>query len=391
MMGSMPGGHRHYADCDASDRTMDGAVLDDHRGRDTGAPPFGFTPRLICVIGQEAGQSFRIRTSLTIVGRGRDADIALAGPEISRRHAAIERRHDALVVRDLGSRNGTFVNGTPVGEHELRAGDRIQFGGGPILVVALDDELVARAMQFQKLESLASLTGGLAHDFKNTLSVIVSNVDLLEREVGSSVSREGREMIDDIRAAARSGLDSVRRLLYFAGRERGPGWKDVDVATLVDQVVTCVRHPLVARHVVADVSVDPSLTVRGDRDELHHAVLNLVVNAQDAMPSGGRLSVSALARAFTRAQAIEAQLPYAGDYVVLSVEDSGSGMDPETLAHVFEPFFTTKPQGTGLGLPTVYGIVRNHGGAVIIDSRRGEGTTVRIVLPARRRPTTIDE
>ncbi len=351
------------------------------RGRDTGAPPFTRSPKLVCVVGDDAGQVFPLTQGRTLIGRSRDADLCLTGDEISREHAEIVRSRDDYVLRDLQSRNGTAINGVVVQEQLLRPGDRIDLGGGTILVFAIHDELVQQALRLQKLEHLAGVTGGIVHDFKNTLGVIQSNAELLLAAVPAS--GEARAMVEDIMTAARSGLDSARRLLYFAGREGGAARTEVPVAELVEGVLVLVRRIFKSNQIEIRVKIDPTCGVRGDRDELHHAVLNLVVNARDAMPEGGTLTVSAVGHSFTRAEATLHHLPCAGEYVELVVADTGLGMDESTQGHAFEPFFTTKAagSGTGMGLPTVYGIVRNHGGNVLLDSRLGQGTRMRLFLP----------
>lgn len=363
-------------------------IVDDARPRDTGAPPIATGARLVSLVGDEAGRTFPLRGGLTVIGRGSEADISLSGTEVSRRHAAIERRRDGYVITDLGSRNGTTVNRVPIGEKVLARGDHIQFGSGAILAFALEDELEIRAERMAKLEGLAAVTGGIVHDFKNTLAVIVSNADLLERELDAFAAKgDARAMVDDIRTAARAGLESARRLLYFAGRDRAgsAGWQDVEVSALIERLLAVVRRLLATDHIRLDTYVEPGLLLRGNADELYNALLNLVGNARDAMTSGGQLTIAVDACSFGRAEAMQLHLPFAGAYVEITVADSGCGMDATTQARMFEPFFTTKPpgEGTGLGLSSVYGIVRNHGGNVLVDSAPGAGTRVRVLLPAR--------
>ena len=219
------------------------------------------------------------------------------------------------------------------------------------------------------------------HDFKNTLTVVLANADLLAAAMASAkVDPAWREMTADILIAARGGLEATQRLLFFTQRGAGQGnHEDVAVGSLVTDVMALVRRPLEQMQVRVTLDLRAPGSVRGNRYELHHAVLNLVINARDAMPGGGQLTVAATAR--TRAEALASSLPQAGEYVEIVVTDTGAGMDAETLARIFEPFFTTRSAGTGLGLSSVFGIVQNHGGNVTAESAPGKGARFRLLLP----------
>ena len=347
------------------------------------------TARLVCVLGHEVGKTFQLDgAEPVIIGRGSSVSISIEGTEVSRRHAMITRRQDHnFVLRDLSSRNGTTVNGALITEHVLTPGDRIHLGGGTVLMFTIHDDLESRALRFQRLESLATVTGGIVHDFKNTLGVIIANAELLQNALaGLPRNEEHVAMVGDIALAATAGLETAKRLLYFSDRQGGEGWTNIDVASLVDEVLAIVRRPLVLKRIRLEVQTQAAMRVWGSRDELHHALLNLVVNARDAMPDGGTLRVAARALALPRAESMRLHLPLPGTYVEIEVSDTGTGMDAATRARIFEPFFTTKPSGvgTGLGLPTVYGTIRRHGGNVLVDSTLGKGTVMRVLIPASR-------
>ena len=354
------------------------------RSASTAAPPVRASGRLVCVAGPDVGKSFRLGARPVVIGRGVEADVAIAGDDVSRKHARIEWRGDHFIVADAGSSNGTTVNGIPIREAELHAGDRITLGAGTILVFTHDDDLEHRALQLQKLESLAHLAGGVVHDFRNMLSVIVTNVDLLEHQVASGGDPAAiAAMLGDVREAARAGLDLTKRLLFFSRRNQSTDWATVDLTRLVDEATGLVARAFASARIDVELAVAPGLAVRGNAEELRQCLLNLLLNARDAMPDGGRLRVAAAARTYARIEAMREHLPYAGEYVEITVRDEGPGMDEAIAARVFEPFFTTKPagQGTGLGLATVYGVVRNHGGNVLVDSAPGRGTTFRVLVP----------
>ncbi len=238
----------------------------------------------------------------------------------------------------------------------------------------------AALRQAQKMEAVGRLTGGIAHDFNNLLMVVTSGFDLIRRrlEDRARVLKTAEAGLD----AARRGAKLTRQLLTFARKQN----LRPENALLLD------FEPLMRRAVGEAVRVDTTLhpalhPVRIDPNEFESAVLNLVVNARDALPpQGGRIAVASRNEARGAPPSGAAAAPDApppGDYVVVSVSDNGCGMDASTLAQVFEPFFTTKEfgKGSGLGLSQVYGFARATGGAVEIASKPGEGATVEIWLP----------
>jgi PAS domain S-box-containing protein len=243
-------------------------------------------------------------------------------------------------------------------------------------------QLEAELRQSQKMEAIGRLTGGLAHDFNNLLAVIVGNMQLLGRALRES-PRLLRQTETALKAAMR-GADLTRRLLAFA-RQQMLEPQVVDVNGLIGGMYELLRRSLTGEVEIRQSS-DPTLwPVKIDPGQLENAILNLVINARDAMPEGGVITIS------TRNEWVAAPIAdstaevplHAGAYSVLEVQDTGTGMSADVLKRVFEPFFTTKDvgKGSGLGLPMVYGFVRQSGGHVRIDSTLGVGTSVQLFLP----------
>jgi two-component system NtrC family sensor kinase len=237
----------------------------------------------------------------------------------------------------------------------------------------------ASLMQTQRLEAVGQLTGGIAHDFNNLLTVISGNLDLADRKSDTGAIRRH---LKSIRYAADRAVNLTRQLLTFSRRHMlNP--RTVDLNVVLERSRVLIEHS-VPESVTLEfrLAADPC-PARIDVSEFEASVLNVVANARDAMPNGGRLALSIAEIVLAEdAEKFEPELP-PGRYVVLRIEDAGIGMSPETLARVYEPFFTTKEvgKGTGLGLSQVYGFVQQSGGAVAIDSALGRGTCVSMLLP----------
>ena len=238
----------------------------------------------------------------------------------------------------------------------------------------------AMLVQAQKMEALGQLTGGLAHDFNNILTVILGNLDALTR--ARSGDSAVAEVVDPAAEAARRGADLIKGLLSFA-RKQPLEAQATDVAPLIASVGRLVRRSLPDGLQLDMAAGDAPLWAWIDTHQLQNALLNLVFNARDACALRGRIAVHGSARSLDPTEAAALQ-EGAGQYVLIEVSDTGAGMDAATQARVFEPFFTTKPQGqgTGLGLAMVYGFVKQSGGAINIRSAPGQGTTVSVWLPA---------
>jgi len=245
--------------------------------------------------------------------------------------------------------------------------------------------LAEQLRQAEKMEAVGQLAGGIAHDFNNQLAGIMGYADLL---VNALQDESHREMAEAIVKAAKRSADLTRQLVAFARKGKDVA-EPVDIHGLVAEVIALLEHSIDKRiEIRQHLDADPS-TTRGDPSLLENALLNVSINASDAMPDGGELvfatRVVTLDEDYCRAQPYE-MTP--GRYVRVRVTDSGVGMDEETRKHIFEPFFTTKEQGkgTGMGLAAVYGTVKSHRGAVNVRSEPGSGTTVEIFLPLAESP-----
>jgi DNA-binding response OmpR family regulator len=232
----------------------------------------------------------------------------------------------------------------------------------------------AALVQAQKMEAIGQLTGGLAHDFNNLLTAIIGNLDLIRRE--SQNARILRLSSNALKAAER-GSKLTAQLLAFS-RTQKLSVHPVDINALVSGLSEMLPQTLGPRvEIRTELPLEGSF-VWADHNQLEVALLNLAINARDAMPDGGTLIIGAHGQHFAEDDGELAT----GDYVILSVADTGQGMAPGVVAKAFDPFFTTKPpgQGTGLGLAQVYGIARQCGGAAVIRSEVGKGTSVSIIL-----------
>jgi signal transduction histidine kinase len=243
---------------------------------------------------------------------------------------------------------------------------------------ALSVELAARhraeraMLEGQKLEGLGQLTGGVAHDFGNILQLLTNELELIRRRTPDEFSRQRAESA--LRATAR-GTKLTRQLLTFAKRQP-LHFDTVDLNARIADIAEMTRGSM--GRMTLDLALAPDLwPIVTDANELDSAILNLIVNARDAMPEGGTLRI---ATSNTQSPRDDGQT---GDFVRIAFSDTGTGMTPEVLARAWEPFFTTKPagKGTGLGLATVYGFVKQSGGNATLASRAGEGTTVTLTLP----------
>jgi signal transduction histidine kinase len=244
---------------------------------------------------------------------------------------------------------------------------------------------IAQVHEMQKLESLGQLTGGVAHDFNNVLMAVLGNLDLLSRTADDAITRR---LVDGAIQAAERGATLTKRMLAFARRqELRP--EAVNVAKLLSGMAEMLRRSLGPTiEIVMEFSTDLAL-IRVDPNQLELAVLNLALNARDAMPRGGRLQIGGQNR-FVEAGNSE-QLE-SGRYVAIVVTDTGDGMDEITLRRAAEPFFTTKGvgKGTGLGLPMVYGLAAQSGGGARMSSQLGVGTTVELSFPVAEVPTVVE-
>jgi PAS domain S-box-containing protein len=273
----------------------------------------------------------------------------------------------------------------------------IRHGGSPLVTAYVRDlterkrteerlhQTEEQFRQAQKMEAVGQLAGGVAHDFNNLLTVLSGHTDLLLND--SELPAHVRDSLEQMRDATRRAATLTRQLLAFS-RKQVLLPSVLDLRAIVNDMGRMLRR-LIGEHIELRVSVAPDLwPVRADQGQIEQALLNLAVNSRDAMPRGGILTITAANREAGHGPPGESP---AGRAVALAVRDSGSGIDPSVRERIFEPFFTTKPrgQGTGLGLAMVYGIVKQSGGSIAVDSAPGAGTTFTLYLPAENRPSAV--
>ncbi|MBK8173787.1 MAG: PAS domain S-box protein [Rhodospirillales bacterium] len=246
-----------------------------------------------------------------------------------------------------------------------------------------------RLRRSQRMEMIGQLTGGIAHDFNNLLGIVLGNLQLLEEN--TALDPESRELINDAIWSAERGAQLTHRLLAFARRQRlNP--RATDLNHVVAEMAGLLRRTLGDRiNVREDLKANVWETMI-DRGQLESALLNLVVNARDAMPNGGDLIISTGTAVLPQDIETKGEDVTAGDYAVLAVTDTGTGMPPEIVERIFEPFFTTKKfgEGSGLGLSMVYGFVRQSGGHIAVESEVGHGSVVRLFLPRSNHQNDTD-
>ncbi len=272
----------------------------------------------------------------------------------------------------------------------LYSAELIELDGAPHVLVLTNDiterrELEDQLRQAGKMEAVGQLAGGVAHDFNNILTAILGYADLLATDLPPDDRR--REDVDEIRKAAQRAAALTRQLLAFS-RKQVLEPRSLNVNELVDNMDKMLR-PLLGEHIALRAVPAADLhAVRADPNQIEQVILNLAINARDAMPKGGKLTIETSNVDLDEHYAARHPSVVPGPHVMLAVSDTGTGMDVATQARIFEPFFTTKEpgRGTGLGLATVYGIVKQSGGSIWVYSELGKGTTFKIYLPALDAP-----
>ena len=257
----------------------------------------------------------------------------------------------------------------------------------------LQEEMANRAQaeaalrQSQKMEAVGQLTGGIAHDFNNMLTGIIGSLDIVKRRIASDRTDGVDRFMDAAFASAQRAAALTQRLLAFARRQSLDS-RPLDVNELLRSLEELLMRSLNERITLQFVLPDEMPAAVADENQLETAILNLVINARDAMPEGGHLTIGTSCVDSSTLEPVRGDLnDGVGKYVVISVTDDGVGMESQVLERVFDPFFTTKPlgQGTGLGLSMVYGFAKQSGGQVRIESQPGQGTTVSMYLPSADR------
>jgi PAS domain S-box-containing protein len=256
-------------------------------------------------------------------------------------------------------------------------GNPVEFAG-TLLDVTDRKELESQLTQARKMDAIGQLTGGIAHDFNNLLAAVLGGLGMIERRV--ALDGEQAKIVAMTRHAAEQGAELVKHLLAFARRQKlEPA--PVQIPRLAQSVTNLLAHTLGGLVELEWKLVDPLSPVYADAAQLELALMNLIINARDAMPEGGVVTVAVEDREIVEQVGRTGLAP--GHYVVIGVGDTGCGIAPEMIEQVLEPFFTTKPvgKGTGLGLSMVYGFAQQSGGEVRVDSELGQGTCVQIWLP----------
>ena len=320
------------------------------------------------------------------------------------REQALGRRYDALAYRELpGNYDADWreflVRGEWTVERRQVARERgditvqkratlvrdEQGQARSVLIVVTDiteaKRLEGQFLRAQRLEGLGSLASGVAHDLNNVLTPILMSTGMLAE---TARTKQERELVQLLADSAQRGADIVQQLLIF-GRGSDSPRSPMSVATVIKDMEQMI-HGTFPKRIVLTVHVPKNLwMIDGDRTQVHQVMLNLCVNARDAMPTGGKLSLVAENVQVDASFAAHQPGAKPGPHIVLRVKDTGTGIASEVLEKIFDPFFTTKPtgQGTGLGLATVLGIVRSHGGFVTVESQPGIGSEFAIYLPAR--------
>ena len=267
----------------------------------------------------------------------------------------------------------------------LVSGEYLEVGGEPRMLVVSQDvterkEMEERLRHAHKMEAVGQLTGGLAHDFNNLLAIVTGNLELLNERLDGDARR--RDLVRRAITAAQHGADLTQRLLAFS-RKQTLQPRVTDLNELVRETEQLLRGTIGENIEIETVLAGRLWPTLVDPGQLENALLNLVVNARDAMPDGGKLTIETANRRLGKAHAADGDGPRPGQYVMLTVSDTGAGMPPEVVKRAFDPFFTTKElgRGSGLGLSMVYGFIKQSGGHVEIDSKPGRGTTVKAYLP----------
>jgi len=318
--------------------------------------------------------------SLAMVPVRREEPIAAIGAYWASQHRASER--ELWLLHTLADSTAlALANVALYGDLQRKAQEYASLYESAQQEIATRERLEAQFVQAQKMEAIGRLAGGVAHDFNNQLFVIRGYAELLLHQVPTGSPQ--RTALEEIQKAADRSSALTTRLLAFS-RKQVLQPEVIDLNAQLREIQTMLRRVL-GEDIELEVAYGPDVgRVEIDPPQLEQAVANLAINARDAMPDGGKLTIE------TRRVTIDAEEAFlvpdlnAGTYFTLSVADTGCGMDEATLQRVFEPFFTTKPagKGTGLGLAMVHGFVKQSGGHIAVQSEPGRGTTLTIYLPA---------
>jgi len=371
---------------DEAVRSAQFGIFEHNHIDDPAAENVYWSPRLREIFGFGADEP---GSAKTLLSRVPPDDVAMLHAAVARAHDPngdgyydVEHRylHPTLGPRWLLTRSSTYF-----GEVD---GQRVPVRTvGAIIDISRERQLEENMRQAQKMEAVGRLAGGIAHDFNNNLSAILSFAYVAAEDVGES--GRGYSELQEIIAAGKRAAGLTQQLLAFS-RKQVLRPRVIDVREAIIRLAPMLQR-LVGEHIEIALELEPcSSSVKVDPTHLEQVLLNLAINARDAMENGGRLCIQCRTRSLGEALAASRKGLEPGRYVVVTVSDDGVGMDAETKAHVFEPFFTTKSagSGSGLGLATVFGIMKQSGGNVFVESDVGRGSAFHAFFPASTEPLT---
>jgi len=374
-------------------------ITEGKNAEETFRKAFNANPEPITIAAFPEGRFIDVNDSfLRVTGYAREEVIGRTSKELNfwarpeDRVTFVEKLKTQGSVRDLEI---TFRTKSGEIREAVDSAETIDVGGQECAIAIFRDvterkSLEKQLRQTQKMEAVGQLSGGIAHDFNNLLGVIIGYSEILEQRLppDDPLLKECLQ----IKKAGQSAASLTRQLLAFS-RQQVLDPKVLDLNGIVLNVQKMLRR-LIGEHIELKTNLDPALgCVKADQSQIEQVILNLAVNARDAMPQGGKLLIETAEVELDEDYARRHPPQEPGAYVLLSVADTGIGMDAETQARIFEPFFTTKEigKGTGLGLSTVYGVVRQSGGHIWVYSELGLGTTFKIYLPCAGQPARVQQ
>jgi len=374
-------------------------ITEGKNAEETFRKAFNANPEPITIAALPEGRFIDVNDSfLRVTGYAREEVIGRTSRELNfwarpeDRATFVEKLKKQGSVRDLEI---TFRTKSGEIREAVDSAETIDVGGQECAIAIFRDvterkTLEKQLRQTQKMEAVGQLSGGIAHDFNNLLGVIIGYSEILEQRLppDDPLLKECLQ----IKKAGQSAASLTRQLLAFS-RQQVLDPKVLDLNGIVLNVQKMLRR-LIGEHIELRTNLDPALgCVKADQSQIEQVILNLAVNARDAMPQGGKLLIETAKVDLDEDYARRHPPQKPGAYVLLSVADTGIGMDAETQARIFEPFFTTKEigKGTGLGLSTVYGVVRQSGGHIWVYSELGMGTTFKIYLPCAGQPARVQQ